>query len=281
MTNDRGPGPHPLARIDDLTIIIPVRDDRRLVACLDSVDVDCHTLVVLNSATPEFEAWARAACQSAHFLATPRAGLGHAYNLGLTACRTEYALLMDSDCVFMSGTIEKIRRQLDGAALSKGRVVFSHRRSMLSKAIAAYRTFHTADRVSAFSPPLALSRTAVKLLLNNYFNEKLPWSEDLDFDRRVTARGIRIAYAGDAVIVHPALSMAQDLRSAYRYGTGYAIGVREGVFPPVPPRQWWRRLCSDGRHFGAVKATKGMAAALYALVWIRAYRLGFSAELRR
>ena len=267
-------------RLDDLTILIPVRDDRRVVRCIASMDVDCPVLLVLNGASPEFQAWVRVACPRAQLVVTPRAGLGHAYNLGLEACRTEYALLMDSDCVFQPGTIEKLRRGLESAVLSKGRTVFSRSRGPISGAIAAYRTFHTSDHLSAFSPPLALSRAALKLLLGHYFDEDLAWSEDLDFDRRVKARGIRIAHSPDAVIVHPPLTLLQDLRSAYRYGTGYAMGERKGVFPAPQRRSWRDRLRTDSRHFRLVRSAKGTAASLYAMLWMQAYRLGFRSERR-
>jgi GT2 family glycosyltransferase len=206
--------------------------------------------------------------------------LGHAYNLGLEACPTEYALLMDSDCIFVPGTIEKLRRGLDAAVLSKGAVQFSHGRGVVSRAIAAYRTFHTSDHLSAFSPPLALSRSAVKLLLGGYFDEALAWAEDLDFDRRVKARGIRIAHLPEASVVHPPLTLSQDLRAAFRYGTGYAVGERKGIFPSPRNRTWRERLDADLWHFKVVLSAKGTAAALYAMIWAQAYRLGFWSERR-
>jgi glycosyltransferase involved in cell wall biosynthesis len=216
--------------ICDLTILIPVRRDRRLALCLASIDVECRVLVVLNGATTEFEHWVRTLRPDLEVVVSARAGIGHAYNLGLAACRTEYALLMDSDCTFRRGTIGRIRAGLDSAALSKGRVSFSHR-SHLSRVIAAYRTYTTSSFVNAFSPPLGLSRAAIELLLGNFFDDELIWAEDLDFDHRVRARGIRIAYDPDAVVVHPALTPAEDLRAAYHYGVGYAVGARKGVFP--------------------------------------------------
>lgn len=265
-------------RFDDLTILIPVCDDRQITRCIASVDVSCRLMIVLNGASPDFEAWVRGACPYAQFVTSTRAGLGHAYNLGLGACRTEYALLMDSDCVFLPGTIEKLRRGLETAVLSKGRVQFAYGRSVVSRAIAAYRTYHTSDQLSAFSPPLALSRSAVKLLLGSFFDEALAWSEDLDFDRRVRARGIRIAHLPDAVVVHPPLTLLADLRAAFRYGTGYAVGERKGVFPPPRHRGWRDRMAADHRHFNEVRAAKGTIAAVYATLWTQVYRLGFWSE---
>ncbi len=266
-----------MEQISDLTVLIPVRDDRRVAACVSSIDVLCPVLLVLNGATEVFERWVRAACPAANVVTTARVGLGHAYNVGLAACRSEHALLMDSDCLFTPGTIVKLRRGLKSAALSKGRVVFSHH-GPLSRVIAAYRTYHTSDRISAYSPPLALSRTAVKLLLGYFFDEDLAWSEDFDFDLRVSQRGLRIAYDPTATVLHPALTLRQDLRAAFNYGMGYAVGVRKGVFPSPVKKGVWERAALHAKRFRTVRDSKGTAAAMYAVAWTEAYRAGFRSE---
>jgi glycosyltransferase involved in cell wall biosynthesis len=262
-------------RLDDITILVPVRDDCRIERCLASIDVGCPVVVALNGATPEFAAWVRRACPQARVVATDRPGLGGAYNLGLARCDTDYVLLMDSDCTFAPGAIAALRRGLRTAVLAKGTVVFADGGSGVSRTIAAYRTFHTADRLSAFSPPLALSRAGIMALLGRYFDEGLAWAEDLDFDARVQARGIRIAACPDAVVIHPPLTLAEDLRAAFRYGTGYSQGMRRGLFPPPPRRSRLAQMRADLVHAREVRAGKGLAAALYALLWLQAHRRGF------
>lgn len=266
--------------IDDLTVLVPVRDDRRLVDALASMDVECPVLVVLNGATPAFEAWVRERVPPrTRLLCLPEPGLGRAYNEGLRACETEHALLMDSDCRFAPGTIARLRRGLAHAPLSKGRVVFEAR-DRWSGIVAQYREFHTSDFVNAYSPPLALSRTVIELLLGGFFCEALAWSEDFEFDRRVRQRGIRIHHDPEAVIFHPPLGLRADLRAAYNYGRGYAMGERLGVLPS-PRRSPVERLRRRLRHFAEVRRAKSLPAGLYALVWNEVLLAGRTVEARR
>ena len=259
--------------IEDLTILVPVKDDRRVIECLASRDVACPVLVVLNGATATFEGWVRSSLpEDARVMSLPEPGLGRAYNRGLEACTTEYALLMDSDCRFAPGTIARLRRGLAHAPLSKGRVVFESD-DWPSSIVAQYRHFHTSDFVNAYSPPLALSRTVLRMMLGGFFHEQLEWSEDFEFDRRVRARGLRIHHDPEARIFHPAISPRADLRAAFNYCRGHAIGERLGVLPsadlPLPlrvRRQW--------RHFEAVRRAKSLPAALYSVVWNEVLTLG-------
>lgn len=266
--------------IDDLTVLIPVRDDRRLLGAIGSMEVECAVMVVLNGATPAFEAWVRERVPPrTRVLSLPEPGLGRAYNEGLRACDTEYALLMDSDCRFAPGTIERLRRGLAHAPLSKGRVAFEAA-DCWSRVVAQYREFHTSDFVNAYSPPLALSRTLVEVLLGGFFREELAWSEDFEFDRRVRQRGLRIHHDPEAVIFHPPLGLRADLRAAYNYGRGYAMGERLGVLPRAQ-RGPVERLRRRWRHFDDVWRAKSLPAGLYALVWNEVLRAGRDAEARR
>lgn len=257
----------------DLTVLIPVRDDRFLCACIASIDFPCHVLVVLNGATAEFDAWVRLTCPAVSILRLSRPGLGAAYNAGLAACATEFVLLMDSDCRFLPGTIAKLRGLLENAPLAKGRVLFDAVGSA-SRAVAAYRAWHTGDRANAFSPPLAFSRTVLRLTLGHYFDDALVWSEDLDFDRRVQAAKLRIEHDPTAVVLHPPLGLMQDLLAAYHYGAGYAVGERKGLFPGAATLSAAARVRRDLRHALLVARQKGFAAGLYSLTWWAAFRRG-------
>ena len=263
----------PAAGDADLTILIPVRDDRRLPSCIASIDFPCCVLVVLNGATAEFDAWVRAACPDVSILRLAKPGLGAAYNAGLAACSTEFVLLMDSDCRFLPGTIARLRGLLANAPLAKGRVLFEAV-GPVSRAIAAYRAWHTGDRANAFSPPLAFSRTVLRLTLGHYFDEALAWSEDLDFDRRVQAARLRIEHDPDAAVLHPPLSLMVDLRAAYHYGVGYAVGESKGLFPSAPALSISARVVRDLRHAVLVARQKGFPAGVYSLMWWAAFRRG-------
>lgn len=256
------------------TIIIPVKNDRRVLDCVASIDQPCPVLVVVNGSPRLFFELAKRTLFNCCVVTCPQAGLGRAYNYGLDLCTTEYAILMDADCVFSEGTIQRLIDGFRSAPLSKGRVVFRYS-SLLSKFIAKYREHHTSDWINAYSPPLGLSRSLVKHFLGSFFDDGLEWAEDLDFDFRVQEKGIRIAYDPDAIVYHPPLRIAQDLQAAKCYGQGYAQGVKRGIFPKPEVKTFEKRFISEARHMYNVAHIKGFGTALYSLIWRQYYRAGF------
>lgn len=68
-----------------------------------------------------------------------------------------------------------------------------------------------------------------------YFDENLSWTEDYDFDIRVKSASLKILYDDNARIIHPELSIKQDLKSSFNYGIGHARGVlqqKNGYYEP-------------------------------------------------
>ncbi len=253
---------------------------------MESIDVPCKVLLVANGSTPEFISWLERSVRNRKrkeedcvIVETPKTGLGHAYNLGIDRCRTEYVLLMDSDCTFSPGCINTLLNALSEAALSKGFVRFLYS-DPLSKTVAKLRHHTTSSFVNAYSPPLAFSKTVVRHYLNFFFHEELAWSEDFDFNLRVQKANLKIAYRPEAVVFHPPISLFEDLRSASNYGFGYGIGVCSGIYPTPMKKSVKGQISRNWDIFKEVRIKNGFFPACYSLFWSHFYRRGYARATR-
>jgi glycosyltransferase involved in cell wall biosynthesis len=262
--------------LSDLTIIVPVKDDHLIKRCLASIDVVCPILVVLNGATKEFSIWLHGVVRNypeAEVVEISEPGLGRAYNVGIESCRTEYVLLMDSDCVFLPGCIDRLRRNQNRALLSKGYVSFEDS-GYWSAIVAKHRTYNTSSFINAFSPPLMLSRSGIRLMLGHFFDADLTWSEDFEFDRRVRQKGIAIHRDRQAVVSHPPISPLKDLRSAINYGKGYGQGIKKGLFPEPKMLKGRMLLRQYLRLWTTWRYELRVPVAIYGILWMLCYRIG-------
>lgn len=72
---------------------------------------------------------------------------------------------------------------------------------------------------------MAFNKAILAKVNGYYFDENLSWTEDYDFDIRVKSANLKILYDDKARIIHPELSIKQDLKSSFNYGVGHARGV--------------------------------------------------------
>lgn len=203
-----------------LTVVIPVLDDRRIFGVIRQVmDAGAECLVVCNGSTRAFEEELRALPLRLESLPDPN--LSRALEAGMRAATHDKIVLMDSDCRFADGVLERFDRLLDEHALVRGMCVFE-RGGLVSRTIANVRTATTTVVQGAYKPPLGLRRSALVERLDYFFHPDLLWCEDAEFDARRSAAGIPVHFEPEAVIYHDRLDLFTDLRSAARYGRGYA-----------------------------------------------------------
>lgn len=253
------------------TIIVPAKNDVRLRHCLDSVDEDVEIVVALNDPSDEVRAIARDHPRSPVVTEIDEANLGAAYEDGIRAASGRYLLFMDSDCVFVPGSIRALAARAVDHPLVKGRCRFTSSPSGLSRVIQLAREFQTADFVNAYSPPLLYDRTIVREMGGYHYSELIHWQEDREFDFRAQLAGYRVESCPAGVIEHAAQDGVSDLRSGFRYGMGEAIGRELGLFV-TPPWHW--SLRSDLQSVRGSWRGKGIAPAMYRLCWLACYRAG-------
>jgi len=245
-----------------------VATDLRIKKCIESINEECEILVVANGATKDVLTLLnnlKNKLGNLTVLQLPERNLGWARDVGIRNAQNERILLMDSDCIFERDTIRKLYHGLETHKIAKGRVVFI-KNGFTSNIIKEVRDFTTSDTVTAYAPPLALKKEIIHDIGGYYFDHDIHWVDDAELNLRVKTHKIPINYIPEAVICHPPLTIYEDLRSAFRYGTGKRIGVEKGLMKGVGA--FWREL-------PVVAKEKGVLAALYLMVWNTVYSCAF------
>jgi glycosyltransferase involved in cell wall biosynthesis len=255
------------------SVIIPVKDDPRIVDCVASIDEEGIEIVVsLNGSDDETRRLvAEGLPRPVVVTEIAEGNLGAAYNAAVAAAGRRYLLFMDSDCVFRPGTIRALALAVQDHPVVKGRVQFSSGHGPLSRCIEQSRSFQIADHVNAYSPPLIYDRTIEDRIGGYHYSSLIHWEEDREFDFRLQLAGIPVSYLPDAVVLHAAQDGVSDLRSGFRYGLGEGIGQELGLF--LSPRLGWR-LADDARSVGQIARRRGLAPAVYRIAWLTSYHLG-------
>lgn len=242
------PTPSPSSS-QDLTVIIPVRDDPLIYRCLASIDVPCPVIISTNGSPDWFleglTTYAKAASRVT-VLSTSESGIGLAYNRAITQAVTPLVLLMDSDCAFEPGAIASMLAEAS-FGLVKGRVQFETA-GRGSRLVAAARRL-TEDplvtkKPNAYSPPLLYSTDIVEKMDGYHFNTAMKWREDRDFELRRRKSNVPVRLVPQAVIWHKPLSVREDLRSVRAYGVGQAHGESLKVLPTMFLRHELRKACT-------------------------------------
>jgi glycosyltransferase involved in cell wall biosynthesis len=258
----------------DTSVVIALKDDLRVLGCMNSVDEDVEIVIALNGTPSEVRAKVEAHFRKPVITEIPDVGnLGAAYNAGIAAASGRYILLMDSDCLFAPGTIRRMASLVSLYCVIKGQVVYGIAPGLVSRLIARIREFDEGDYVSALSPPLIYDRELADRIGGFHFSPLIHWCEDREFDFRLQMANIPVLYEPEAKIFHDAQVGVQDLRSYWRYGVGEAIGQELGLFTtPAIPLLW--RLISDVAIVARCVRDKGILAGAYYVVTLAAFHAG-------
>ena len=255
-----------------ISIVIPCKDDRRILECVKSIDYRYVSIeIVLNGATKEFTKWIQNKTNgnkhiAIHSLSKPN--LSWALEYGTQHAKHNLVLYMDSDCRFEKGAIEffaNMCRKYDMSTnVLKGEVIFAKGKSYLSSVISKSREHHTAEILTAYKPPLLISKEILPKIGGYAFNKKLIWREDSDLDNRIRMANINILPVKNGIIHHHVISLKTDLRSTFRYGVGLAIANILKIKLTEVPRS----------AFSTFKS-KGLIVATYMLFRNRVYNAGY------
>ncbi|MFA6423573.1 MAG: glycosyltransferase [Patescibacteria group bacterium] len=244
-----------------ITIVIPCSNDLLIERCIRSIDESLEVVVSLNNPTQAVRNILKK-FPDVKTVETAKKGIALAYNNGIKATSNDWILLMDSDCIFEKKAIYEMWKIAKEYKVVKGRIVFSSK-GYVSKVVAKLREFTTSDTVNAYSPPLLFDKKIVDKI-GYYFNPKLVWSEDADFNNRVQKNNIKIGFAKDGIIYHKNLTFKEDLRSAFYYGVGRQIGKEIGVYKPHTLKSFSKNIIfSITNAYKILINKKSLAVAVY------------------
>lgn len=258
-----------------LTVVIPCKDDRKIKRCILSIDpAVCEAFVVFNGAKEGFieEITDFVQKEVPHlkykFKVLKKPNLAEALEVGTRYSESELVLYMDSDCTFERGCIDAFLSEAERKDMSncvlKGKIIFDSGDTWLENIIAISRTHHTADVLTAYKPPLLISKRILPKIGGYAFDTRLIWREDSDLDNRIRQAGIQIVPVESGIIYHGKITLKTDLRSTFRYGIGLAIADRLQI-----------KLTEVPRSTKSAFQQKGLKTAAYMLLRNRIYDLGY------
>lgn len=258
-----------------LTVVIPCKDDPEISNCIASIDrKDVEILIVFNGAKDDFISWVESEAvrldikRQLSILVLEKPNLSKALETGTRSAQSDNVLYMDSDCVFEKGAmgafITAAKRYDMTKNVLKGTVVFEEGASWIEHVIAASREHHTAEVLTAYKPPLLMSKRILQSIGGYAFNHRLIWREDADLDNRIREAGILINAVPEGIIYHHSISLKTDLRSTFRYGVGLAIADAMKI-----------KLTEVPRSVASTFKSKGFVPAAYMVFRNRIYDAGY------
>ncbi len=256
-----------------VSIIIPCKDDPEVIECIKSIDYPSATIeIIFNGSPQKFIQWVKGEVKrlkrNVIFHSLPKPNLALSLEYGTQHTQHDLVLYMDSDCKFHKGTIARfmeVSQQYDAKNyVFKGEVIFEVGDTYLSKVIADSRAHHTAEVLTAYKPPLMISKSILSSIGGYAFNERLIWREDSDLDNRIKEAGISIIPVEGGLIDHHVITLKTDLRSTFRYGIGLAIANVLHI-----------KLTEVPRSTMSAYRSKGAVVALYMLFRNRIYDFGY------
>lgn len=261
-----------------ISVVVSSGDDFRIFDCIKSIDYPAEVVAVI---TPNKEMERSFGEMKIKYTISPKGNEGLKNNRGIKACSYDKIILVDSDCLFAKGTIKKLSQGLDRYDICKGRIIYKHDKSFVSKLIANARDYINSNKSLAYTPGLALNRETV-LSRMGLFREDLLWAADSEFSYRMHKSGLSFGYIKEATLYHPPISLKHDIRGAFLIGVGKRravdVGAREGDENITPTL---RRLFSgeSTRSRIDILNRKGLATLIYMFIWDVFYNLGYT--LRR
>lgn len=227
----------------EAAVIIPhFNDVIRLARCLDvlvpQLTPGVEVVVVDNASTDSLEALRRD-YPALRIVTEMQKGAAHARNRGVGETTAPLIFFLDCDCVpapdWLSTAIQVVAR----ADLVGGRVnVFDETPPPRTGAQAFEAVFAFDNR--SYVERKGFSVSANLLTRREVFEAVGPFvnglSEDLEWCRRATTMGYRLAYADDLIVGHPSRGDWAALRRKFRR-------VNDETFALLPPgiggRLWW------------------------------------------
>lgn len=218
----------------EAAIIIPhYNDTTRLLRCLEALtpQLDARIeLVVVDNGSSESLAPVRVLYPDLRLVTEPLKGAANARNRGVAETTAPLLLFIDSDCLPSANWVAEalLTLQRTGADLVGGRVeVFDETPAPRSGAEAFETVF--AFNFKAYVEKKGFSGSGNLVTRRDVFMATGPFihglSEDLDWCRRATAKGFRLAYDDDLRVGHPSRQDWPALARKWRRMTQESYGV--------------------------------------------------------
>ncbi|MGE0600920.1 MAG: glycosyltransferase family 2 protein [Dehalococcoidia bacterium] len=212
-----------------VTVIIPVRTDRRVFAAVDSIRAaasepeSLEIIVVDNASTPEFSGELRESIGSkAIIIHEAEAGVYRARNRGVDAAHGEFIFFTDADCIIQRGWVEAGLESLKDADIVQGysgSVGDAPVQRLIQRRYEAHLRRLPAGRpTECDTRNLAIRRSVFDAIR---FEEQYRRVGDTEFGLRAEAAGFRVAYQPAMRVEHehePDLALFAAKQACHGWG---------------------------------------------------------------
>lgn len=256
----------------DVSLIVCVADDVRIDQLLKTVDYDCEVVIVLNGATDKvkriIETYENSNLFRLKTAEIPERNLSKSRNIGVKVATNDKVVFYDSDCEIIPGALEMFSKKLDDYCVVDGRVKFKDD-NFQSKIISYTRDIGIPGY--ALCPAIGIKKQILSKIENYFFDDDICWIEDFELNIRVKKANINIGCINEITCVHDNLTFKQDLKSAYRYGTGVRKAVRKGIYDKGPDGNW---------DVIVPIMKKNILSGVYYVLWNIVYCVGYFTEFK-
>lgn len=263
-----------------ISIIIPVSKDIKIKKCLSSIQNNPEIIIVLNN-NPSQEVIDVVKDDKRCvpiFLDTAECNLAQVINTGVQKARNEKIIIMNSDCIFSEGILDKININLNNFDIIKAHISFLYDtffESLVAKVKYLYNHIFN-NKKNIFCPGLAFNRKIIKEVGGYLFDEDMGWGEDADLSRRIHEARLPYLFMEEE-IVHLPESIRHDLGTAVRIGTGkrmrdyknnisFLRGIKAMFFDIFLDRY---------RHLKLSLEHEGLIVTIYLFIWKIFFFLGY------
>lgn len=251
----------------ELSLIICVADDIRIKDVLQSIDVFCEVVIVLNGATEEVKKIVYDHKKNTNFklvvIEIPERNLSKSRNIGIEKATYDKVVFYDSDCIITEGSLEKFNTALNKYLLVDGNVYFK-KDTFQSKIIAPTREMGIPGY--ALCPAMGINKKIKSQIGNYFFDTDIKWIEDSEMNIRAKKANIVVYSIDQITCIHDNLTFKQDLKSAYRYGYGVRNAANKRLHKKRPTANW---------NLIYPISKRNLISALYYIIWNIIYCIGY------
>ncbi len=249
-----------------ITLVICVCDDIRIINTLNSINYDIEVILVLNGSPKEFikniKKYQKKSDLNIKIIEIEEKNLSKARNTGTINAKYKKVVFYDSDTIIVGNALELYDEYLDEYLLVDGKVLFKND-NFQSKVISVLRSMGLPGY--ALCPSIGINKK-IKKYIKYYFDEDIKWIEDSELNIRAKKQNIEVGIIDELTCIHDNLTFKQDLKSAFRYGTGVKTAARKNLHKKRPTANWNLIIpCFKENIFSGI----------YCIIWNLVYCVGY------
>lgn len=240
----------------DLSLVVCVADDLRIRNMLETIDINCEVIVVLNGATEKVrnivQDFKKKSSLNVNVIELPERNLSKARNYGMERAKYEKVVFYDSDCLIVKGALLEFYHMLEQYLLVDGKVFFKQD-THSSKVISYTREMGIPGY--ALCPAIGINKKLKPMVCNYFFDNDIQWIEDSELNIRARKADIKVGEIKSTTCIHDNLTFKQDLKSAYRYGYGVKKAADKKLHKKRPTANWnliipiFKKNCISGIYY--------------------------------